>query len=459
MITHTLIDKCNTLLKDSEKNTGLNPVAELNMGNTVSRILLYADLNKIKQKVSNGEINVNNLTHVLKMTNCGSVNLPLFKEDVNIDYTTKKRAASFDIIAFKIPFGWDEGRGFDYHGDNVIESHAIISTDGSNWFQAKNGVEWDECGVYNNSTLLYNDDLIIGRQHFDYGTENLEIDITNYINEVLADNSDYYGIGLAFDPSYEQKIKENRFISFFSNHTNTFFFPYIETVNSEIVADDRANFHIGVNNRLYFFVIDNGEYINLDYLPSCVINEKIYDVKQSGKGCYYIDITLKNNEIEPYTILCDKWSNLSFNGELLDDVEMEFVALPLEKRITLGKINNDEHNCTPQLSGILNKEQVKIGDIREVAVDFIKDYSYGEKVVPSLAEYKIYVKENDRIIDVYPYQQIERKFTEHSFIINSNEMIPNTYYIDIRIKQGQTLKHFEKVLEFSIASNVTNYYK
>ena len=197
MITHTLIDKCNTLLKDSEKNTGLNPVAELNMGNTVSRILLYADLNKIKQKVSNGEINVNNLTHVLKMTNCGSVNLPLFKEDVNIDYTTKKRAASFDIIAFKIPFEWDEGRGFDYHGDNIIESHAIISTDGSNWFQAKNGVEWDECGVYNNSTLLYNDDLIIGKQHFDYGTENLEIDITNYINEVLADNSDYYGIGLA----------------------------------------------------------------------------------------------------------------------------------------------------------------------------------------------------------------------------------------------------------------------
>jgi hypothetical protein len=163
-------------------------------------------------KYHDGEIDVKKLHHKLKMTNCGSVTLPLFNNNVFVSCKEKQRAVSFDIIAFRLPCEWDEGRGFDYQKDYIKDSHKIVSTDGSNWFQAKNGIDWDENGIYSYETLTKdyfenfnkNDDaIIIGKQHFDNGTENMELDITNYINQVLIDNKKFNGIGLAFSPNFE----------------------------------------------------------------------------------------------------------------------------------------------------------------------------------------------------------------------------------------------------------------
>lgn len=470
MIIHTFFDKCNTIFENSEFNTGYNPVAELNAGSTLSRILIHFDLNKLKQQLLNGEINVKNLQHKIKMTNCGTVNLPIFKDKTFVGCQTKTRASSFDIIAFRMPFEWDGGRGFDYNGDYVKDTHKVISKDGSNWFQSSNGVEWDEYGVYTYDTLskdyfdnfgISEDAIIIGRQHFDSGTENLELDITNYINKVLSGEIDFYGIGLAFSPRFENTTIEDKFISFFTHRTNTFFAPYLETINSDIIVDNRANFHIGVKNKLYFFAIDNGEYVNLDKLPICTIDNKTYDVKQGGKGVYYVELTLEKDLVEPNTIMYDKWSNIVLNGQKIDDIEMEFVALPMEERITLGNFNKNKSNLNyqPQLSGINDKERLKIGDIREINVDFIEEYSYGTKIMPYYSEYRLYVKENNREIDIFPYQQIERKFDNHTFTIDTNSLIPNTYHIDIKVKQGNNIKIFENVLEFLIISNVSKFYK
>jgi hypothetical protein len=458
MITHTFFNKCNTIIENSANNTGLNPVAELNAGDTLTRILIHFDLTKLKEQVKNGEVNVENLTHRIKMTNCGTVTLPLFNDKVFVSCGEKQRAASFDIIAFKLPYMWDEGRGFDYQKDYVKDSHKIVSTDCSNWFQAQNTLQWDEDGVYTHETLL-NNDVIVGTQHFANGTENLDIDITDYINQVLNSNIEFNGIGLAFSPSFETQTTDNKFISFFTNHTNTFFMPYLETINKDVVLDDRAKFHIGTLNRLYFFVSDNGEYVNLDEIPTCRIDDTYYDVKQAGKGVYYIELVLKKDEVEANTILYDTWSNLVLNGEVIEDVEMEFVVLPMEKRVGLGHINSNVVNYTPQLSGINDYEKLKIGDIREINVDFIEDYTHGKTVVPMQSEYRIYVKENDREIDIYPYQPIERRYNQHTFMINTNELIPNTYYIDIKTKDGRNVKVFDNVLEFSIISNITNLYK
>ena len=463
MIKHTFFNKCNTIIENSDLNTGLNPVAELNVGKNISRILINFDLSEIRKQLSNNEINISNLTHKIHMTNCSNINLPIFNEKCNVNYNVKKRASSFDIIAFALPSYWDEGRGYDYYGDYIKEINSIVSKDGSTWFQSKNGTKWNEYGVYSNETLLndYNGDrvLIISEQHFDYGNENLDIDITEYINNILLNDIEFYGIGLAFSPQYENETQENRFISFFTNHTNTFFVPYLETNNNDFILDNRTNFHLGVKNKLYFFVIDNGEYVNLDVLPTCTIDGNNYEVKQSTIGVYYVEVLFKTNEIEPYTILYDNWSNLILNGNMLDDIEMEFVVLPIEEKINLGKYNTTENKYVPQISGINDNENIEIGDIREVIVDFIEEYSYGKKVIPFIAEYRIYVKENDKEIDVFPYQIIERKFDEHSFVINTNDLIPNNYHIDIRSKQGKNLIYFKNVLEFSIISNITNYYK
>ena len=63
MIKHTFVNKCNTIIKDSELNTGLNPVAELNIGGEVSRILLWFDVHDMRQSVLEGSTLTSNLTH------------------------------------------------------------------------------------------------------------------------------------------------------------------------------------------------------------------------------------------------------------------------------------------------------------------------------------------------------------------------------------------------------------
>ena len=468
MIKHIFFNKCNTMIENSDINTGFNPVAELNVGDNVSRILINFDLTDIKNLILEDEARVEELQHKIHMTNCGMINHPLFDNEMNVGYLVdKKRASSFNIIAFKIPFSWDEGKGYDFNGDLTEEKYSIISKDGSNWFQRKNNSNWSENGVYSNITLKteyekFNNNqesIIIAEQHFDYGTENLEIDITNYINDILSNNKEFHGIGLAFNPQYELDVEENRYVSFFTNHTNTFFHPYLETKCNKVVLDNRANFHSGIKNRLYFFVSDDGEYVNLDRIPKCTIEGIDYNVKQGGKGTYYIEVFFRNSDYEAYTILSDVWSDLVLDGETIDDVEMEFVVLPFEEKLTIGKHKNNEYDFSPQLYGINDSEKIKIGDIREVMVDFIEDYSYGKKIIPPMAEYRVYVKEHNREIEIFPYQTIERRFDEHSFIIDSNDLIPNHYHIDIRIKQGKNVKHFENVLDFLIVNDITEYGK
>lgn len=461
MIRHIFLDKCNTIIEDSEYNTGCNPVAELNVGNNVSRILTHFNIDEIKKEPNN-----EHTKYFLKMTNCGGINLPTINEELFNNCILKKRASSFDIIAFRIPSEWDEGRGFDYNGDVVKGPNQVLTTEGSNWYYSKTGIEWDEYGVYRNRTLLedYNNkfgvnknSVIIGVQHFDNGAENLNIDITTYVNDVLNGKIENNGIGLAFAPFYENEMAENRFITFFTNHTNTFFLPYVEIINKDVISDNRANFHIGVKNKLYFFVSDNGAYMDLDEMPICTINDKVYDVKKFSPGVYYVEVEFNKNDVEANTILSDIWSNIKINGNEIDDVEMEFVVLPIESKITLGKHNTFESNIYPQLYNINDCEKIKIGDIREVMVDFIEEYSYGKKCIPTSSEYRIYVKEGDREIDIFPYQAIERRYDQHMFIINTNDLIPNTYYIDVKVARGRDVKHYNNILKFIIVNNVTNH--
>ena len=466
MIRHTFFDKCNTIIEYSEFNTGLNPVAELNTGEFISRILIHFNIEELRKSVKNNEINVKDLKHIIKMTNCGNVNLPLISDKIFSDCNIKERASSFDIIAFKLPYPFDEGKGFNYHGDYAKNSNKKTSKDGSNWFNANNAIEWDEYGVYCNQTLLddlenkygkTDDSVIIGIQHFDTGLENLDIDVSDFINNNLLNDIYFHGIGLAFSPLYEYNTIENRFMSFFTNHTNTFFVPYLETINKNYIIDNRTNFHLGCENKLYLFVTNDGEYINLDKLPKCTINDVEYDVKQNSKGIYYVDIKLSSNDIEPESILYDTWSDLVINGETIDDVEQEFVALPINGKISFNKKENST-NIYPQISGIKDCEDIKIGEIRNIVVDFIEEYSHGKKITPSFSEYRIYVKENDREIDVFDFQYIERFNDEHIITINTNDLIPNDYHMDIRIKNGSSTKYFENILEFNVVSNVTNFY-
>jgi hypothetical protein len=475
IVTHTFISKSNTIIKDSVASVGLNPILELNYGKMLTRGLIYFDHTKVQEMVEDKIYpDISKLRHVLKMKNAGSIDdkhINRIYLDSNGDYY-KQRTSSFDLIYFLIPNDWDEGKGFDYKQDLNLRSHRAYSWRGCNWYQYQTYCKWENEGIYSTDKLSKELDLftskngnqsniIIGYQHFDKGNESIEFDITETFNKFITGELCNYGIGIAFSPQYENKNTElTQYVGFFTSHTHSFFEPYVETTYNETIEDDRADFYLDKSNKLYFYSIVGGKYANLDEFPTCMVNDTSYEVKQATKGVYYIDIEVPSSSCEDNTMLYDVWSNIKYKGKSFPNVELEFVTKSSNDYYQFGiPSSKQETELIPTLYGIKYKEVIKRGDIRKINVDCRIPYTTDQDRNNNYIEYRLYILSGEKQIDVIDWQKVEKGYNENYFFINTNELLPSRYYIDIRINVNMELFNYQKVLEFDIADNITEYYK
>ena len=474
IVTHTFISKSNTIIKDSVASVGLNPILELNYGKMLTRGLIYFDHTKVQKMVEDKIYpDISKLRHVLKMKNAGSIDdkhINRIYLDSNGDYY-KQRTSSFDLIYFLIPNDWDEGKGFDYKQDLNLRNHRAYSWRGCNWYQYQTYCKWENEGIYSTDRLSKELDLftskngnqskiIIGYQHFDKGNESIEFDITETFNKFITGELCNYGIGIAFSPQYENKNTElTQYVGFFTSHTHSFFEPYVETTYNETIEDDRADFYLDKSNKLYFYSIVGGKYANLDEFPTCMVNDTSYEVKQATKGVYYIDIEVPSSSYEDNTMLYDVWSNIKYKGKSFPNVELEFVTKSSNDYYQFGiPSSKQETELIPTLYGIKYKEVIKRGDIRKINVDCRIPYTTDQDRNNNYIEYRLYILSGEKQIDVIDWQKVEKGYNENYFFINTNELLPSRYYIDIRINVNMELFNYQKVLEFDIADNITEYY-
>lgn len=76
------------------------------------------------------------------------------------------------------------------------------------------------------------------------------------MNKFITGELPNYGIGIAYAPSFEETTtKYSQYTGFFTQHTHSFFEPYIETTYDDTLKDDRLNFYLDKDNRLYFIAI------------------------------------------------------------------------------------------------------------------------------------------------------------------------------------------------------------
>ena len=475
IITKTYLSKCNTIVKDSAVNLSLNPVMELNYGKGLTRSIVYFDHSKVQKLIEDGTyLNTDKLRHTLHITNTAS----LMKKEFNcglIDYVgggEKERAVSFDLIFFYIPKPWDSGKGYDYVKDLYNGSYRAVSTDASNWYNRRNYIKWDEEGIYSTETLSKEMDkatslegntsaIIFGYQHFEYGNEDICLDITCVFNKFLTGEIENNGIGIAFSPALEQtQRKKTQYVGFFTQSTHTFFEPYVETIYDETIEDDRNNFYLDKDNKLYFYASVGGNYVNLDELPTCTINGAQKAVKQATKGVYYTEVNLSSKEYGENTMIYDIWGNIKYNGQTFDDVEMSFVTKSAQGYFSFGKPTTEQiSQYIPTIYGINFKEEIKRGDIRKVNVDCTIKYTSNQQMSVDCMEYRIYVLEGDeRQHDVIKWTKIERTSEENYFLVNTNELPPSRYYVDVRVKKNNEIYNHLNLLEFDIVSDVTETY-
>ena len=484
MLKRTYLTKFTTVIKDSDVNTGLNPVAELCYGDTVTRLLCYFDHTEIKRMVEDKTFpNIKKLKHTLKITNVGSFDKTEFNcgEMSSVTNELKYRAASFDLIFFLVPMEWDNGKGFDFTsqfydkglyrfiGTNPQDTNKLVSTDGANWYQARNGYPWKEEGVYSNKTLSKEYDnfssdegssIIIGRQHFDMGNEDISLDITDVFNKFINGELPNYGLGIAYTPMtelYEDADKTERYSSFFTPKTNTFFEPYVETVYDDVISDDRSHFVMDKDNKLYLYCNIGGMLVNLDELPTCEIDGTLYEVKQFSKGIYFIEINTPSSDFKPYTMLYDTWDNIKYHGVNFGAVEMDFTLLPNEKYFNFGSTIKQEEKLIPSVYGINPSERIKRGDIRKVNILARVKYSKTKAQLVDNMYARVYVKDGNRELDVLPYEQVNKTSDENYFLIDTSMLIPNRYYIDVKIEYNREVIYSKEILQFDIVNEIDGY--
>ena len=476
MVIRSLIDKSTTIKMNTTFNYGLNPICMLSYGTDVTRALIHFDVSNLKKMYKNRYFtNTKSLTHKLLLKNCASINpeknskiLP--NNDINC---YKERAVSFTVLALKVNKEWDMGVGFDNIDDTWIGGKNVTSKNGATWFNATTEKKWDNVGIYTDDYIetqyesyLNNDEIsgssvsgdtiIVGMQKFDVGNENFEIDITEYVNRLINDEEENYGICLMFTPQIED-INNGvcQYVGFFNEKTNTIFTPVLETRYDNNVNDNRFNFYLNKNNRLYLYSIIDDKFENLDTLPVCTIDGVDYEVKQQTKGIYYVDVKLNSKDYKPNQIIYDTWSNIIYQGEILDDVEMEFVTHSQNNFFKINETVTTPKTLNPLLVGINNEENITMGEIRMNKLFFKIPYTHSDYLLNNSAKYRIYVKDGDREVTIIDWDYVMNISKCGLFTIDTSTLPSAQYYIDINVDFGEEKRIFKNVTTFKIVSDVT----
>ena len=213
------------------------------------------------------------------------------------------------------------------------------------------------------------------------------------------------------------------------------------------------------HNNLYLYAYDNGEPINFDDIPTCSVEGVEGEVTQVSKGVYCAHFDANSLQLEDGSIYYDKWSNLALNGEDEGEVELEFSTRPKAYKLKFTSNSNVKDTMVPSIYGIDDLERLHRGEVREVTVDFRKEYEAEKKYLIDSAEYRLYVKDGNREVTVIDYHPIEKAFLNNFFVVYTEDLIPNTYYVDIKVKRGREVRYYKEALRFKVVSDVTERYQ
>lgn len=310
--------------------------------------------------------------------------------------------------------------------------------------------------------LADEDSIIIATQHFDCGNENIEVDITKTVNKFITGELTNNGIGIAFCPTqeYSESLYEN-YIGLLTNKTNSFFEPFVETTYSEIIEDDRGRFVPGKVNRIYLYSNIGGKLTPLDELPQCQIegyDDAVRCVKEVTRGVYYAEVFLPLNDCTSPTMFYDKWDNIIYQGQELPPVELNFTTQDPYKYFGIGVDMPQQNEFTPSCYGINSGEYIQRNDIRKLNVVVKRNFTKNIATRIDDIYVRLYVKDGNSQCDVIPFTKTNHTLNEDYILVDTSILIPNTYYVDVKIIYGMECIEHQDILEFTIVNDLNNKY-
>jgi hypothetical protein len=324
---------------------------------------------------------------------------------------------------------------------------------------------WTNEGAYTGGTE------IIGNQYFEKGNENIEIDITDYINQRLfgtgyTGTSAYtgasYGLGIKFADYIESGETEFRqAVAFHAKNTNTWYEPYIETIIDDEIKDDRNYFYLNKDNDLYLYVNVGG------FSQDIVINKvDIFDhednlvetiegdtgITNVSKGVYMITLNISSDDYPDAVLFKDVWS-VTINGKTMEH-EGEFYLISDKNYYTFDQSNQiNFENYFFYFWGIGEKENIIAGNVRKIKLTIKELYANQNKFVPLDIEYRVFTTIGKKYeVDVIPFTSVNRTNTGYEFNLDTSWLIPQDYYLQIRLKNGNYYEN-KQTLSFTVVSD------
>jgi len=422
--------------------------------NSISRGLLFFDLTELQQRINNGIIMPENIiNYKLKVKN-------IIPQDALLENNIFSRlsnniASSFDLQVFPINQYWDQGLGYD-----LIEQQYISKSFGtptltgfSNWNYATSMSAWTNPGIYTDPTtaVTYN----LPTQHFDLGSEDIDIDISNIVNEWLYSGVTNYGIGISYTNPYETISGNNRYISsFLTQHTNSAFKPYIEVNYNQVIKDDRNQVSNNRKSRLFLYTFSGNTNVNF-YSASTVFIKNAAGIPiitgltpiQFSTGAYYIDVLLSSaTKGQKYF---DVWSGITFDpGVDVQDYVKSFVITDNYYTSNVPSVNN----YTINTYGIENDQIITNDDIYRVFVILRSNYSQKQPAPNYILEYRLVMNSQETII---PWTSVNyailHNCQELFFDIDASWLLQNqNYRIEFRINELGSKRVLTESIYFKI---------
>ena len=438
MIFRSYFKKQAILIKNSFSNNSRNPIIELTYGGEttattiVSRYVFNIDLDKLQQKLSSNTINENTIqSHVLKIKNCIALN----DGYIGVDFITSKRASGFDLAFIGLNEEFDEGTGYDYiYNDNQYRE-VELNKSAANWYNRRNPqVNWSQPGVFAGNTDNLTQLPILTTQRFEIGNEDIEVDITDYINGILFSGQTNNGLCIAYFANTESLTSDTKnVVTFFSKYTQTFFEPFLETTYDDRVNDELCCMNFDVENDFYFISQSPvSDVLKFEIIDS---NDDIIYTTTTGftrlnNYNYKLSYTVDSEIYQDKEIFTYRWYYVQNSKYKI-----------VEKEFNISKVDlNDGTTLTYGTDVFINVIGIKHNEIisKKVGVKrliFKAKRLIETKILKNIIgdiEYRIYVNQGKNQIDVIPFTKASKVNDEYFTEIDFSWFISHDYTVEVR---------------------------
>ena len=196
-------------------------------------------------------------------------------------------------------------------------------------------------------------------------------------------------------------------------------------------------------------IVDNDGNLIASYTQS--------DVIHVTKGVYSIDILIPTtSDITPDYLFTDVWSNIKINGVTRPDIELSFQLRDSLEYYNIGSSDSLPKKVGISVAGISSQEKIKRGDIRKVIVSTRIPYTVEQTQNISNLKYRLYVREGRNELTVIDFQPVEIATNYNYFLLDTDSLLPNTYYLDVLVESNLEITTIKNVLNFDIVSE-SNY--